>query len=48
MNRVTDKNGGRKAYVFDKVMEPGCPQHEVYDELGIESLISKVVNVRYE
>lgn len=42
-----DRNG-KKLFVFDKVLDQSLSQKEVFDDLGIPSLISKVVNVRCE
>ena len=42
---MLDRNG-KKLFVFDKVLDQSLSQKEVFDDLGIPSLISKVVNVR--
>lgn len=45
---MQDKERGernsKKQFVFDKVLDSEIQQQELYEELGIASLLSKVVN----
>lgn len=42
-----DHSGQRKCYKFDHIFDENATQKSIYEDLGLNELISKVVDVGY-